>query len=90
MDQSSRPIIQEDLEEDMEDSIAHVRSKFVLESIRIEKENTNDNVQQQVNEMDVDTNGKVDHFELRKRCKNFQQEEKTVDKENLTIPFLMN
>ena len=40
--------------------------------------------------MDVDTNGKVDHFELRKRCKNFQQEEKTVDKENLTIPFLMN
>ena len=52
----------------MKEQIVPVKSKFVLESIRIDKENTNENVQQQVNEMgtDVDRKRKVDNCELRK------------------------
>ena len=71
----------------MEESIAHVKSKFVLESIRIEKENTNENVQQQVNEMDVDTNGKVDHFELRKKMQKFSTSRKNCGQSEFDNTF---
>ena len=71
----------------MEESIAHVKSKFVLESIRIEKENTNENVQQQVNEMDVDTNGKVDHFELRKKTQKFSTSRKNCGQREFDNTF---
>ena len=71
----------------MEESIVPIKSKFVLESIRIEKENTNENVQQQVNEMDVDTNGKVDHFELRKKMQKFSTSRKNCGQREFDNTF---